>query len=180
MPDLLAELEWRGFVHHTTKDLAAHLATDRRTLYCGFDPTAPSFQVGNLMPLMLLRHFQLAGHRPIVLMGGGTGLIGDPSGKQSERPLLSEEQIRENVRRQRDQLVRLFDFDAKETRALVLNNADWLVGQRLLAFLRDVGKHFSVNVMSRPTTSCTCIGRSSARSRWAAVISGGISRREST
>src|SRR6266513_1919315 len=96
---------------------------------------------------MLLRHFQLAGHRPIVLMGGGTGLIGDPSGRQSERPLLSEEQIRENVRRQRDQLVRLFDFDAKETRALVLNNADWLVEQRLVAFLRDVGKHFSVNVM---------------------------------
>src|SRR5438132_1249885 len=147
MPDLLAELEWRGFVHHTTKELAAHLATGRRTLYCGFDPTAPSFQVGNLMPLMLLRHFQLAGHRPIVLMGGGTGLIGDPSGKQSERPLLSEGQIRENVRRQRDQLARLFDFDAKETRALVLNNADWLVGQRLVAFLRDVGKHFSVNVM---------------------------------
>ena len=147
MSDLLAELEWRGFIHHATKDLAAHLATDRRTLYCGFDPTAPSFQVGNLMPLMLLRHFQLAGHRPIVLMGGGTGLIGDPSGKKSERPLLSEEQIRENVRRQRDQLVRLFDFDAKETRALVMNNADWLVDQRLVAFLRDVGKHFSINVM---------------------------------
>ncbi len=147
MSDLLAELEWRGFIHHATRDLAAHLAAGRRTLYCGFDPTAPSFQVGNLMPLMLLRHFQLAGHRPIVLMGGGTGFIGDPSGKKSERPLLSEEQIRENVRRQRDQLVRLFDFDAKETRALVLNNADWLVDQRLVAFLRDVGKHFSVNVM---------------------------------
>ena len=147
MPDLLAELEWRGFIHHATRDLAAHLAAGHRTLYCGFDPTAPSFQVGNLMPLMLLRHFQLAGHRPIVLMGGGTGLIGDPSGKKSERPLLSEEEIRENVRRQRDQLVRLFDFDAKETRALVLNNADWLVEQRLVAFLRDVGKHFSVNVM---------------------------------
>src|SRR5213083_1444383 len=147
MSDLLAELDWRGFVHHATRDLAAHLATGRRTLYCGFDPTAPSFQVGNLLPLMLLRQFQLAGHRPIVLMGGGTGLIGDPSGKQSERPLLSEEQIRENVRRQRDQLVRLFDFDAKDTRALVLNNADWLVDQRLVAFLRDVGKHFSVNVM---------------------------------
>ena len=147
MSDLLAELDWRGFVHHATRDLAAHLATGRRTLYCGFDPTAPSFQVGNLMPLMLLRQFQLAGHRPIVLMGGGTGLIGDPSGKQNERPLLSEEQIRENVRRQRDQLVRLFDFDAKETRALVLNNADWLVDQRLVTFLRDVGKHFSVNVM---------------------------------
>jgi len=134
-------------VHHTTRDLAAHLAAGRRTVYCGFDPTAPSFQVGNLMPLMLLRHFQLAGHRPIVLMGGGTGLIGDPSGKQSERPLLSEEQIRENVRRQRDQLTGLFDFDAKETRVLVLNNADWLVEQQLIAFLRDVGKHFSVNVM---------------------------------
>ena len=147
MSDLLAELDWRGFVHHATRDLAAHLATGRRTLYCGFDPTAPSFQVGNLLPLMLLRQFQLAGHRPIVLMGGGTGLIGDPSGKQSERPLLSEEQIRENVRRQRDQLVRLFDFDVKETRALVMNNADWLVEQRLVAFLRDVGKHFSVNVM---------------------------------
>src|SRR5947209_17130838 len=147
MSDLLAELDWRGFVHHATRDLAAHLATGRRTLYCGFDPTAPSFQVGNLMPLMLLRHFQLAGHRPIVLMGGGTGLIGDPSGKQSERPLLSEAQIRENVRRQRDQLARLFDFDAKETRVLVLNNADWLVTQQLVEFLRDVGKHFSVNVM---------------------------------
>src|SRR5881296_4576162 len=147
MSDLVAELEWRGFVHHNTRDLAAHLAAGRRTVYCGFDPTAPSFQVGNLMPLMLLRHFQLAGHRPIVLMGGGTGLIGDPSGKQSERPLLSEEQIRENVRRQRDQLTGLFDFDAKETRVLVLNNADWLVDQRLVAFLRDVGKHFSVNVM---------------------------------
>jgi len=147
MSDLVAELEWRGFVHHTTRDLAAHLAAGRRTVYCGFDPTAPSFQVGNLMPLMLLRHFQLVGHRPIVLMGGGTGLIGDPSGKQSERPLLSEEQIRENVRRQRDQLTGLFDFDAKETRVLVLNNADWLVEQQLIAFLRDVGKHFSVNVM---------------------------------
>ncbi len=85
MPDLLAELEWRGFIHHATRDLAGHLAAGRQTLYCGFDPTAPSFQVGNLMPLMLLRHFQLAGHRPIVLMGGGTGLIGDPSGNRLDR-----------------------------------------------------------------------------------------------
>ncbi len=145
--DVFAELEWRGFVQQATPELRAHLATGSRTVYCGFDPTAPSFQVGNLMPLMLLRHFQIAGHRPVVLMGGGTGLIGDPSGKQTERPLLSKEQIRENVRRQRDQLARLFDFDAKETRALVLNNADWLVEQRLVDFLRDVGKHFSVNVM---------------------------------
>src|SRR5213083_414408 len=145
--NVLQELEWRGFVQQATPGLAAHFAKGAVTAYCGFDPTAPSLQLGNLMPLMLLANLQRAGHRPIVLMGGGTGLIGDPSGKSSERPLLSQEQIRENVRRQRDQLVRLFDFDAKDTRALVLNNADWLVGQRLVAFLRDVGKHFSVNVM---------------------------------
>jgi tyrosyl-tRNA synthetase len=147
MSDLFAELEWRGFVHHATQQMQRHLAEHPRTVYCGFDPTAPSLQVGNLMPLALLRHFQLRGHKPIVLMGGGTGLIGDPSGKPSERPLLSKEQIRDNVHRQRDQMARLFDFDAKETRALVLNNADWLGEQRLVDFLRDVGKHFTVNVM---------------------------------
>jgi len=98
------------------------------------------------MPIMLLRHFQLAGHKPIVLMGGGTGLIGDPSGKRSERPLLSKEQIREHLQRQRDQMARLLDFDGP-AQALVLNNADWLVKQSLVDFLRDVGKHFSVNIM---------------------------------
>src|SRR5437773_896199 len=100
---------WR--LVRATRDLAALLAAGRRTLYCGFDPTTPSLQLGNLMPIMLLRHFQLAGHRPIVLMGGGTGLIGDPSGKRSERPLLSREQIRENLQRMRDQMARLLDFD---------------------------------------------------------------------
>ena len=113
MPDVFTELEWRGFVQQATPELRAHLASGRRTVYCGFDPTAPSLQLGNLMPLMLLRHLQLAGHRPIVLMGGGTGLIGDPSGKRDERPLLSKEQIRENLHRQRDQMGRLLDFDAK-------------------------------------------------------------------
>ncbi len=147
MPDLLAELEWRGFVHHATRDLAAHLAGGRRTLYCGFDPTAPSLQLGNLMPIMLLRHFQLAGHRPIALMGGGTGLIGDPSGKPGERPLLSKEQIRDNVQRIRVQMQRLLDFDTPETRGEVPDNADWLVKQTLVDFLRDIGKHFSVNIM---------------------------------
>ena len=146
MPDLFAELEWRGFVHHATQEIATHLGTERRTVYCGFDPTAPSLQLGNLMPIMLLRHFQLAGHKPIVLMGGGTGLIGDPSGKRSERPLLSKEQIREHLQRQRDQMARLLDFDGP-AQALVLNNADWLVKQSLVDFLRDVGKHFSVNIM---------------------------------
>ncbi len=147
MPDLFAELESRGFVQQTTPELRAHLAGGRRTVYCGFDPTAPSLQLGNLMPVMLLRHFQLGGHRPIVLMGGGTGLIGDPSGKPSERPLLSKEQIRDNLHRQRDQMGRLLDFDTKETRPLVLDNAEWLVQQRLVDFLRDVGKHFTVNLM---------------------------------
>ncbi len=147
MSDLFAELEWRGFVHHATQQIQHHLAEGRRMLYCGFDPTANSLQLGNLMPLMQLRHFQRQGHKPIVLMGGGTGLIGDPSGQQSERPLLSKEQIRDNVHRQRDQIARLLDFDTKDTRALVLNNADWLVEQRLVDFLRDVGKHFTVNVM---------------------------------
>ena len=147
MPDLLVELEWRGLVHHATRDLHAHLAAGRRTVYCGFDPTAPSLQLGNLMPVMLLRHFQLAGHRPIALMGGGTGLIGDPSGKPGERPLLSKEQAREHVHRQRDQMARLLDFDSPETRAVVLDNADWLTKQSLVDFLRDIGKHFTVNIM---------------------------------
>ncbi|HEY6156748.1 MAG TPA: tyrosine--tRNA ligase [Gemmatimonadales bacterium] len=147
MSDLLAELKWRGFVHQHTGELDAHLAAGRRTLYCGFDPTAPSLQLGNLMPIMLLRRFQLAGHRPIVLMGGGTGLIGDPSGKRSERPLLSKEQIRENLQRQRDQMSRFLDFDARDSHAQVLNNADWLVKESLVDFLRDVGKHFTVNIM---------------------------------
>src|SRR5712691_12093420 len=139
MSDLFAELEWRGFVSHATQQIRHHLAAGRRTVYCGFDPTAPSLQLGNLMPLMLLRHFQLAGHRPIVLMGGGTGLIGEPSGKRGERPLLTKEQIRENLQRQRDQMARLLDFDGSAP-ALVLNNADWLVKQSLVDFLRDVGK----------------------------------------
>ena len=146
MSDLVGELKWRGFVHHVTQGMGTHLAAGTRVVYCGFDPTAPSLQLGNLMPIMLLRHFQLAGHRPIALMGGGTGLIGDPSGKPGERPLLSKEQIRENLQRMRDQMARLLDFDGAAP-ALVLNNADWLVKQSLVDFLRDVGKHFSVNIM---------------------------------
>lgn len=147
MSDLFAELEWRGFVHHATQQIQRHLVERPRTVYCGFDPTAPSLQLGQLIPLALLRHFQVHGHKPIALMGGGTGLIGDPSGKPTERPLLSKEQIRDNVHRMRDQVARLLDFDTKETRALVFNNAEWLVEERLVDFLRDVGKHFTVNVM---------------------------------
>ena len=145
--NVLQELEWRGFVQQATPGLAAHFAKTPVTAYCGFDPTAPSLQLGNLMPLMLLANLQRAGHRPIVLMGGGTGLIGDPSGKSSERPLLSKEQIRENVRRQRDQSARFLEFGTGPTAALLLDNAKWLVEQHLIDFLRDIGKHFTVNVM---------------------------------
>src|SRR5205809_2699169 len=145
--NLLQELEWRGFVQQATPGLAAHFAKGPVTAYCGFDPTAPSLQLGNLMPLMLLANLQRGGHRPIVLMGGGTGLIGDPSGKPGERPLLSKEQIRENLQRQRDQMARFLEFGAGKSAALLLDNAKWLVAQGLIDFLRDVGKHFTVNVM---------------------------------
>jgi tyrosyl-tRNA synthetase len=147
MTTLLDDLRWRGFVHDATPQLAEHLAGGSRTAYCGFDPTAPSLQVGNLMPIMLLAQLQRAGHRPIALMGGGTGLIGDPSGKRSERPLLSKEQIRENLQRQRDQMARFLEFGPRKTDALLLDNAKWLVEQKLVDFLRDIGKHFTVNVM---------------------------------
>jgi len=147
MPDCFDELTWRGFVQDATPQLREHLASGSRTAYCGFDPTAPSLQVGNLMPIMLLAQLQRGGHRPIILMGGGTGLIGDPSGKRSERPLLSKEQIRENLQKQRDQMSRFLQFGTGATAALLLDNAKWLVELRLVDFLRDIGKHFSVNVM---------------------------------
>ena len=146
MSGLLAELQWRGLVHEATPGLENHLERQRPvTVYCGFDPTAPSLQLGNLVPLMLLLHLQRAGHRPIVLMGGGTGLIGDPSGKRTERPLLAPAELRTNLERQRAQMGRFLEFT--EGRALLVDNADWLVQERLVDFLRDVGKHFTVNVM---------------------------------
>jgi tyrosyl-tRNA synthetase len=144
---VLPELEWRGFVQQATPGLDAHFARGPVTAYCGFDPTAPSLQIGNLMPLMLLANLQRAGNRPIVLMGGGTGLIGDPSGKAGERPLLSKEQIRENLQRQRDQMARFLEFGAGPSAALLLDNAKWLSALSLIDFLRDIGKHFTVNVM---------------------------------
>jgi len=147
MTDVLKELEWRGFVQQATPGLAAHFAKGPVTAYCGFDPTAPSLQLGNLMPLMLLANLQRAGHRPVVLMGGGTGLIGDPSGKAGERPLLSKEQIKQNLQHQRDQMARFLEFGAGKAAALLLDNAKWLGSQGLIDFLRDVGKHFTVNIM---------------------------------
>lgn len=146
----LQELAWRGLLHQRSAEeaLDEHVAIPGRVGYCGFDPTADSLTIGNLVPIQLLVHWQRAGHAPIALIGGGTGMIGDPSGKDDERPLLTWDQVEHNVARQRRIFERLLDFDASRTNAArVVNNLDWLSDIRLLSFLRDVGKHFSVNAM---------------------------------
>lgn len=148
--DILEELRWRGLLHQTTggEELEAHLRTPGRIAYAGFDPTRDSLTIGNLIPIMLLKHWQRAGHRPIVLMGGGTGMIGDPSGKDAERTLNSPEQVQHNVDAQMRIMRRLIDFDPDSpTGALMVDNAEWLSGLGYIEMLRDVGKHFSVNAM---------------------------------
>jgi len=146
----LDELRWRGLLHQRTAEeaLDRHLQQPGRVAYCGFDPTADSLTIGNLVAVTLLAHWQRAGHKPIVLMGGGTGLIGDPSGKDRERPLLGREQVEANIAGQRRVLERLLDFDpARANAAVVVDNAGWLSKLRFIDVLRDVGKHFSVNAM---------------------------------
>jgi tyrosyl-tRNA synthetase len=143
----LEELRWRGFVEAmTSDDLDAYLAEARRTIYVGFDASADSLHLGNLIPVMALAHAQRQGHRPLILVGGGTGLIGDPSGKTAERTLLTTETAAQNAAAIRLQLSRFFDLSS-EDRALLLNNTDWLGPLHLIEFLRDTGKHFSVNEM---------------------------------
>jgi tyrosyl-tRNA synthetase len=146
--DILDELEWRGLVAQSTdRDaLRRDLAAGVLTLYCGFDPTAPSLHAGHLIPLLTLRRFQRAGARPIVLAGGATGQIGDPR-EVGERALQSTDTVAEWARRIRGQLERFVDFDGSPTGAMIANNLDWTGSQGVLEFLRDVGKHFSVNVM---------------------------------
>ncbi len=146
----LAELEWRGLLHQTAGDgLEKHLAERPRTGYVGIDPTADSPGIGNLVALSLLRHFQKAGHKPIVLLGGATGLIGDPSGKDAERNLLSEEEVRHNVECQAEIIRPLFTWEDEDPKcgATLVNNLDWWGGLGYIDVLRDVGKHFSVNAM---------------------------------
>jgi len=149
MPDLDAELRWRGLVSQTTDDanLPGWLMEKPRTVYAGFDPTADSLHVGHLMALMILRRFQKAGHRPIAVVGGATGMIGDPSGKSEERNLLSLEVLRSNVESMGRQIGRFLDFAPGPNSALLVNNYDWTAPFSFLEFLRDVGKHFPVNVM---------------------------------
>jgi tyrosyl-tRNA synthetase len=141
------ELEWRGLVSEATEGLPEALARESLTAYIGFDPTAASLHVGSLMTVMNLARLQRAGHAPIGLVGGGTGLIGDPSGKSAERNLLSFEQVDANARGVRAQLERFLDFGSGRTAARMANNVEWLRPIGFLDFLRDVGKHFTVNAM---------------------------------
>ena len=158
MSDIFSDLQWRGLIHQTTADdfLPEWLSTGGRTVYAGFDPTADSLHVGSLLPLMLLRRFQKAGHRPIAIVGGATGMIGDPSGKSAERNLLSPEQLEANIAGIQVQMQKLLDFDAGNQSALLVNNNDWMKEFSYTAFLRDVGKNFPVNVM---------LGKDSVKSR---------------
>ena len=157
MRSLLEELRERGLVAQVSDEpgLAQHLADGSRTLYCGFDPTADSLHIGNLVPLITLRRFQNAGHRPILLLGGATGLIGDPSGRSDERSLNTTDTVAGWVQRIHAQVEGFVDFDGPNG-AIIVNNLDWTAGMPVIEFLREVGKHFSVNVM---------IQRESVRSR---------------
>jgi len=144
---IVDEFEWRGMLYDATDGTRETCARERVSAYVGFDPTASSLHVGSLLPIMALARLQRSGHTPIALVGGGTGLIGDPSGKSQERMLLSVEDVDANVRGMRAQLERFLDFDAAPNAARLINNADWLRPMTLLEFLRDTGKHFTVNYM---------------------------------
>src|SRR3954470_12655159 len=149
MTDLIEEFRWRGLLHGLSEGAQEHLATGSRTAYIGFDPTASSLHVGTLLPIMGLVHLQRHGHHPIALVGGGTGLIGDPSGKTVERQLLTAEQVAENAEGIHKQLEHFLDFKAAKNPARMGNNLDWLGRIPMVEFLRDTGKHFRVNDMLR-------------------------------
>lgn len=147
--DLLAQLRALGLIAQISSEdaLSEHLRTGARTVYCGFDPTAVSLHIGNLVPLLALRRFQLAGHRPILLVGGATGMIGDPGGRTSERDLKPVEEVKAFVQKIRAQAEKFLDFDCGEASAIVVDNAEWTEQLTVIDFLRDIGKHFSVNAM---------------------------------
>ena len=144
---LFDEYKWRGMIYDATPDIEEVLAKEKVTAYIGFDPTAASLHVGSLLPMMGLARLQRYGHTPIAIAGGGTGRIGDPSGKTKERQLLSDEQIEHNLEGIKVQLSRFLDFDARDNPAQIINNAEWLASISLVDFLRDVGKYFTVNHM---------------------------------
>mgnify|MGYP006118380453 FL=1 len=149
MDSFLDHLKSLGLVAQASQEeaLAEHLSGGSRTVYCGFDPTADSLHIGNLVPLLALRRFQIAGHQPILLVGGATGLIGDPGGRNSERDLKPTEVVQDYVEKIRAQASYFLDFDCGETSAIVVDNAEWTKDLTAIGFLRDIGKHFSVNAM---------------------------------
>jgi tyrosyl-tRNA synthetase len=148
MKNFIEELQWRGMLHDSMPGTEEHLLEEMRSAYVGFDPTADSLHIGSLVPIMLLAHYQRCGHRPIALVGGATGMIGDPSGKSSERNLLDEKTLRHNQERVKAQLSHFLDFTSSAKNAAILvNNYDWMKTFSFLDFIRDVGKHITVNYM---------------------------------
>ena len=148
LTNFIAELKWRGMLHDVMPETEEHLLSEMRAAYMGVDPTADSLHIGHLVGVMLLKHFQIAGHKPYALIGGATGMIGDPSGKSNERNLLDEATLRHNQAALKEQLSRFLDFDSQAPNAAVLvNNYDWMKDFSFLSFIRDVGKHISVNYM---------------------------------
>jgi len=146
--NFVKELEWRGMLHDAMPGTEAHLLEEMQAAYVGIDPTADSLHIGHLVGVMMLRHFQLAGHKPYALIGGATGMIGDPSGKSAERNLLDEKTLRHNQEALKAQLSRFLDFESDDRNAAVLvNNYDWMKDFSFLDFIRDVGKHITVNYM---------------------------------
>lgn len=145
--NFIEELKWRGMIHDVTPGTEEQLKKEMTAGYIGFDPTADSLHIGSLATLMLLKHFQIAGHKPVVLVGGATGMVGDPSGKSQERNLLDMEALNFNLEGQKKQLVKFLDFDCGENSAIVVNNYDWFKDFSFLDFIRDVGKHITINYM---------------------------------
>jgi len=160
--DLWKDLTWRALIADCTKphELHKHLLEGPRAAYVGFDPTADSLHVGSLLPLLVLRRFQLAGHRPIVLIGGGTGLIGDPSGKTGERQLNPEAQVAEWAARLKEQVTRFVDFESGASAAVLADNYEWLSKLQVISFLRDIGKHFPLGAMIAKESVRSRMGRS--------------------
>jgi tyrosyl-tRNA synthetase len=147
MTNFVEELRWRGLLHDIMPDTEAHLQEHATAGYIGFDPTADSLHIGSLVQILILKHFQNAGHKPIALVGGATGMVGDPSGKSAERNLLDEASLQKNIEGVKAQLSRFLDFNATENPAELVNNFDWMKDISLIDFVRDTGKHITVNYM---------------------------------
>ncbi len=170
--NFVEELGWRGMIHDAMPGTEEHLMTGMQSAYVGIDPTADSLHIGHLVSVMMLRHFQLAGHKPYALLGGATGMIGDPSGKSEERNLLDEDTLRSNQEALKVQLSKFLDFDSKaENAAILVNNYDWMKNFSFLEFIRDIGKHITVNYM---------MAKDSVRKRLSAESKDGMSFTEFT